>query len=327
MVERAIPPLAPKTMVTGNPRIDLLTPALRPRYAAAAAALREKYGPYILFNSNTASRNSIWNKKDFLDIQVKIGALHLDDKVSVARFEEQMAFEEDNAVAFEDMLKWCAANVPSHAIVVRPHPSEGLDYWTKFAADTPRVTVAWNTPHIPYMMGADIVVHTNCTTGIEAAVLGKATVNLMPRPDSYWSKLYLAPAASPTFLNVEDAKAAVTTYVATGGGPLVPTDAHRAALARYYPCMEKYDSAQNCARLMGKLLLKHGAGANRPPRRDIFMGRYVRKDIDPVFRKKFEKSFENAVADIKTMRRSSGLTHAISFDQVDDGLFLMSPQA
>lgn len=324
MVERAIPELAPRAVVTGNPRIDLLTPALRKRHTADVKVLRERYGRYILFNSNTASRNSIWDKDRFLDIQVKIGALDPNDSVSVARFEEQMAFEEDNAAAFEEMLRWCSANVPSHTLVVRPHPSEGQDYWTKFAAEVPRVQVAWNTPHIPYMMAADIIVHTNCTTGIEAAVLDRPTVNLMPRPNSYWSKLYLAPQASPTFINVEDAKKAVREYVDTGAGSLTPTHEHRAALARYYPSIATCDSAQNAARLMGQLLLKHGAGANPAPRSGIFNPPYSPFKMDPVFRKKFSRTFDEAVTDMKSLRAVTGLAHSINFEQVDDGLFMLS---
>jgi len=39
-------------IVTGNPRIDLLRPELREFYRPEAEALRERYGNFILINTN-----------------------------------------------------------------------------------------------------------------------------------------------------------------------------------------------------------------------------------------------------------------------------------
>lgn len=322
-VEKTVPGLRGKVFVTGNPRVDLLTIGRRARYAAAADALRAKHGRFILFNSNTASRNSIWNKEEFLTIQVRAGALDVNNAESVALFQEQLDFEEANARIFESLLTWCAAQAPDHTIVVRPHPSEGRDYWDKFAAENPNVQVVWGTPHVPYMMAADLVVHTNCTTGIEAAILDRPSLNLMPMPNSYWAKIYFASKVSPTFNDLESAQAAVQTFLQTGGGPLVPNENHRAELRRYFPCVVENASAANMVGIMTKLL-SH-AGAQENPTMDAIRDGLAPFQLEGKARKKFSKSAEEAVADFNATRSISGMKQPVMFTPIADSLFVLQP--
>ena len=323
-IEKTIPGLQGKIIVTGNPRVDLLTAGRRARYAATAEAVRAKHGRFILFNSNTASRNSIWSKKEFLDIQVRAGALDVNNAESVALFQEQLDFEEANARIFEAMLTWCAAHATDHTIVVRPHPSEGREYWDTFAAENPNVQVVWGTPHVPYMMAADLVVHTNCTTGIEAAILDRPSLNLMPMPNSYWAKIYFASKVSPTFNDLESAQGAVRTFLQTGGGPLVPNENHRAELHRYFPCVVENTSAANMVGVMMKMLSFSGAQEN--PTTDAIVQGLTPYRLEGTARKKFSKSAEEAVADFNAIRSISGMKRPLSFTPIADSLFLLQPQ-
>lgn len=325
-VTRYMPALAKKTFVTGSARMDLLTEGQRDRYADQVQVLREKHGPLILFNSNTAGRNSIWSRQQFLDIQIRTGVLDPKDPVKVKFFEDNMAFEDKNAEVFEGLMKWCAANLPKHSIVVRPHPSENVDYWTKFNAENPRVHVAWATPHIPYMMVADVVVHTNCTTGIEAATLERPTVNLSPMPDSHWAQLYFAAQVCPTFTDLDSAIAALRSHIEGGAQTLSPAPEHRRELLRYYPCIEQAMSARTIAELMARILKNHGATLGQPIQVEEMRNQYKAFALEATLKKKFSKSPEDAVADIKATRRATKLTHALNISAIDDSLFLLSPR-
>lgn len=323
---RFIPELAQKTVVTGSARVDLLSARQRVRYAEQAQALREKHGRFILFNSNTASRNSIWTKEQFLDIQVRAGVLDKNDPVKVKVFEEQLEFEEKNAAIFEAMLKWCATHVTSHNIVVRPHPSENVEYWTKFAAENPRVYVAWGTPHIPYMLASDIVIHTNCTTGIEAAALDRPTINLAPLPDSHWARLYFAANVSPTYGDLDSATAALKRHLQGAEFSLAPDAARHAELLRYYPCIEHALSAQMVAEVMTRMLVKAGATPGVPVTIAELLAQYKHVPLEKPLRKKFSKNPDEAIADIKATRLATGLTHGFNFSVIDESLYLLAPK-
>ncbi len=326
-IDQSMPGLARKTVVTGSARMDILTAGQRVRYAAEAEALRKKHGRFILFNSNTAGRNSIWTKEQFIDIQVRTGVLDPNDPVKVKFFEANLEFEEKNAEIFEGMLKWCAVNLASHNIVVRPHPSENVDYWTKFSAENPRVHVAWGTPHIPYMLASEVVIHTNCTTGIEAAALDKPTINLAPLPDAHWARLYFAANVSPTFSDLGTATAALSKHLEGGAFSLAPDARQRAELMRYYPCVERAQSAQMMAEVMTRLLMKAGATPGQPVTVEEIRAQYVHFKHEGTLKKKFSKTSEDAIADIMATRLATGLQHPFNLSMVDDSLFLLAPRA
>jgi hypothetical protein len=81
---------------------------------------------------------------------------------------------------FVVMVKELAVSFPQHTVVVRPHPSENIVFFRQAFATFRNVVVRRDGNVLSWIRPADLVVHSNCTTGIEAVLAGVPTVNFLP---------------------------------------------------------------------------------------------------------------------------------------------------
>jgi hypothetical protein len=66
---------------------------------------------------------------------------------------------------------------PEHTLIVRPHPSENHANWERWVQHQPRVKVCAVGPVVEWIAAADFMVHFDCTTGIEAFVMGAPAIS------------------------------------------------------------------------------------------------------------------------------------------------------
>jgi len=156
--------------VSGNPRIDLLRPELRGFYEPAVAALRARYGTFVLFNSNFGMVNSL------VKIPVNDPATAARQHPDVLRF---FAQRRELFAIFQRAIPELAARFHATTIVVRPHPSESPEAWRAIARIRPNVQVVHEGPVIPWLLAARVMLHNSCTTGLESFLLGRPAISLM----------------------------------------------------------------------------------------------------------------------------------------------------
>ncbi len=324
---RLMPSMEGKVVTTGNARTDLLVASGRVRFAAEAEAIRKETGPYVLFNSNRALDDSIWNSHEhFMKIQLLAGAVNPDDEESVKRFEQQFVFERHNAKAFIDALHACLRDISTHRIVVRPHPVERPDFWMDMGRQYPRLHVADNTDHIPWIMAADAVVHTNSTTGLEAALLERPTVNLVPNMEGHWENLYVGTRVNPFFIDWQEGVRALTEFLATGEGRLSRLQQEKSELRRYFPNAFDGDSAQKIAAHMAAAMREQSELAKSPPDLpDVLRSTMSAPERHEIQKRKFTKKFGEAQGDFKQIRKVTRLPHNVNIAQIVEGCFAILP--
>jgi surface carbohydrate biosynthesis protein len=212
------PDAADKVLAIGNPRLDLLRPQLRPLYRAEAERLRAKYGRFILINTNLGFTNSEKGSVDeIVSEQVRLGKLNLDNPEHRAFVEGIKAMEAANGAAIAQLLKLLPAAVPDHRIILRPHPSENLAPWHNLIGRSSQIEVIREGPAAPWIYGADALVHTNCTTGVEAVALEQPAICIVPIDVSV-NKRYLANRVNPVVRSAAEAVDAVRRIVANPEG-------------------------------------------------------------------------------------------------------------
>lgn len=168
--------------VTGNPRIDLLRPELRGYFAPEVAAIRQRYGDFILINTNFSFVNNFVPALNLIQRNVlgrpqisRTGTgMSLDFALSMAAHQQAICEH------FRTLLPLLSGWFPGHRIVLRPHPSENHDVWRQLCADSPQVEVAHEGNVVPWLMAAKVLLHNGCTTAVEASVLGTPAVSYMP---------------------------------------------------------------------------------------------------------------------------------------------------
>lgn len=164
--------------ITGNPRVDLLRPELRPYWTKHVESIHEKFGKIILINTNFGKLNNFrpnkGDEKKTLD-RARISPSDVDEfDLGMAR--HRLALFQH----FQEMVGQMAAAFPAHTILIRPHPSESHETWKQAANGHGNVQVHIEGHVIPWLMAADAIIHNSCTTGLEGYLLERPVFSYQP---------------------------------------------------------------------------------------------------------------------------------------------------
>ncbi|MBS4033659.1 MAG: hypothetical protein KGZ85_04270, partial [Ignavibacterium sp.] len=85
---------------------------------------------------------------------------------------------------FQNMLENLSKRFNEHKIILRPHPSENHAPWIEIAKRLNNVEVIFEGNVSEWLLAADVMIHNNCTTGVESFLLGKPAISYQPIYDS-----------------------------------------------------------------------------------------------------------------------------------------------
>jgi surface carbohydrate biosynthesis protein len=161
--------------VTGCPRLDLCLP----RYDWLKYKSRENTklqdNPYILMCTRFPS---IAHFKGIEKFFISVSELALGERHD-ARFSTWRRDVHDLG-DFVILVKEVAAAYPDMNIVLRPHPSEDIHFYRRIFLPFDNVIVNKHGSALDWIRPAKLIVHCNCTTGIEAVLAGKKVLNFLP---------------------------------------------------------------------------------------------------------------------------------------------------
>ena len=163
-----------KITITGNPRGDLLRPEIRVYYDTERKRICERYGDFILINTNFGLVNAFHADMNLIPpaspdgkedgLGRKVISLGLNRESAEELHNHKYAIFED----FQQLIPQLEKAFPGCNIVVRPHPSENQQIYHKIAAKCNRVEVTNEGNVVPWLMAAKALIHNGCTTGVEA---------------------------------------------------------------------------------------------------------------------------------------------------------------
>lgn len=155
-----------KVIVTGNPRFDLVHKGLKKIYKEGAKKIRSEIGNFFLFNCNFTLANP------FSESQI-------DKRESVYGTikDEEKNHNKESFESFIDAIDKVSDKNRKKKYVVRPHPSESKKYYFEKFGERENVLIRWNGDVRKWILASKGVVHYDCTTGIESALLKKPTIS------------------------------------------------------------------------------------------------------------------------------------------------------
>lgn len=162
--------------VTGNARMDLLRPELRPLFSADAERIRQRFGPFVLINTNFSRLNHYFpgqsRQRRALESGPPVAGVDLGRGLAAhkARLYEH----------FLEMVPAVARACPEHTIVVRPHPSERQDTWRELTRGLGNVQVVHEGNVVPWLIASEVLVHNGCQTAVESYLLGSPAIAYQP---------------------------------------------------------------------------------------------------------------------------------------------------
>ena len=161
-----------KVFVSGHPRFQFLKKKFRHFYIDEVDQIKQVYKNYILINTNMGFGNNIRGDK-FVYSNYKN---RLKDTMKFIRYDKIKLKE------YIFMIKE-VSKVTRLNIVVRPHPEEDKKIYEEAFRNFNNVFVNNKGLIAPWILGAEFMIHPDCTTGIESVMLGKKSISFLPHYD------------------------------------------------------------------------------------------------------------------------------------------------
>lgn len=224
--------------ITGYPSFDLACGGFLPYYHNERI-IREHGRDYILVNTNFALSN---HKMGFDQYVRMLSRMPEWDKYGnpeyVARLRMYCEYQERLGVEFVRLVDFLAREFPGRHVILRPHPAEKEEYYTRRLGALGNVFVDNSGAAREWIATAGAVIHHDCTTGLEALLMGKPVVQYRPILEEDRVSLILARAGLPA-ARPEEAAAVVRN------GDL-PADSRREMLEFFQPYLANItgDSSQ-----------------------------------------------------------------------------------
>lgn len=323
-IERQYPAMADRIEVAGNSRIDFLAPGGRETFAPEAEELKRAHGPFVLFNTNFGSINSIWRDiNKVVQIAAVTGGVNPEDPASVDEFKALLAWERKNFSELVALIDWTVREVSSHRVVIRPHPGELAEFWETRYGNNERVTIVPRSNPHPWIMASDLVVHTGCTTGLEAVLMDKPAINLMPSSHPTFDRI--VNWANPTFTSAAEAAAALGMFLDGGRGPVSEgKEKFQAVLEQYLPGYRSGNAAKAIADCLRAKLVQNGAqpGAAGAMR---YRAEFLSQVRPAVTMDKFSMGRAEFTESVHLAHSLTGNPTPPRIHTLDESLFMLSP--
>lgn len=177
--ELTLPTDVPRPLPFGNARLDLLREPYRALYLSKAKELADRFGDYVLVNTNFDLINHADGPGGLLRRLRASGRVRGErDEAQFARWGE---FRQAMMDGFLEGLPLLHQACPDLHFVIRPHPSEDAQPYRDLARAFPRMSVEPATdPVFAWVLGSRAVLHNSCSTAVEAYMLGVPPIAYMP---------------------------------------------------------------------------------------------------------------------------------------------------
>ena len=92
---------------------------------------------------------------------------------------KNIAFDKNKLEAYTELIQKFSEKFPPN-IVIRPHPEEDRVFYEKNFGNNRNIHVAYEGSVIPWLLATDLLIHPDCTTGIESLFLGRKSISFLP---------------------------------------------------------------------------------------------------------------------------------------------------
>jgi len=186
---------------TGHPSFDLLHKDLIHYYSKLVKSKKRIEPGYILINTNFPTCNGNISFEESKKLNENAKGLYTKE---MKNFSDKLyKFQETNLLEFLKMIKNLSKSFPEKNIVVRPHPFERMEPYEQNLKYLKNVFVIKEGSAREFIVGAEAVIHYDCTTGIEAYIAGKKVISYCPFYDENFAAK-IAMNISVKIVNSED---------------------------------------------------------------------------------------------------------------------------
>lgn len=170
--------------LVGNPRLDLLRKEFNDFYQNEISQIQQQHGNFILINTNFGNVNAhlpylnlfVDKDKQGRYLTMGRGATGMSREYAEGRAKFKQAIFDH----FMELLPTLSDAFSELEIVIRPHPVENKRPYEEIAAKYKNIKVVQRGNVIPWLRAAKSIIHSGCTTGIEAYLSEHPAVSFAP---------------------------------------------------------------------------------------------------------------------------------------------------
>ncbi|BDQ36601.1 hypothetical protein SYK_09610 [Pseudodesulfovibrio nedwellii] len=178
--------------ITGHPSFDLVSPQFT-KYFSNQEIVREHGDDYILINTSFGMFNHEMGFDYYVKMLSKMDEWKVyGDSEHIAHLKKRCEHQEKTALAMIDMARKIAEAYPKRHVIIRPHPAEKSSFYTQKTSDLPNIFVTKKGTAREWIASAAVVIHHDCTTGLEATLMGKLVLQFAPYKDSVGAAILMA---------------------------------------------------------------------------------------------------------------------------------------
>ncbi len=156
--------------VSGHPRFDLLKESSKYLYSNEVSNIKAEHDKFILINTNMSLGNNIKGRKFVITNYGERKKGYLEDL---------MKYDEEKIQSILSFVKKIRLKT-DQKIIIRPHPEENTEYYKRNLKYIKNLEITNKGSSIAWIIASELLVHTDCTTGIEAVYLNKKVISLLP---------------------------------------------------------------------------------------------------------------------------------------------------
>ena len=243
--------------LTGNPRTDSLRPEILPIYYPARDRVSKAISSsFVLVNTNTGMLNSSHSPNSLSNLAKAVGSGGKESAVRYKEWEElEIRWERYNLKSICKLIGLFGQYSPDQKVVIRPHPAESPDIYTRLSGKYRNIEVASNQESArPWILASDILIHTGCTTGAEAVAMNHPTISIQEKGSEH-IRFRVSNNVSHLTHTAAEAYQAVQDFYA---GKLKLGD--NAKLKEFWPAQEGKFAAERIADEIHQFYLELGGG-------------------------------------------------------------------
>jgi surface carbohydrate biosynthesis protein len=175
------PPCRDNIQTTGHPRFDLYKPKNRAFYNADVQRLKNTYGDYVLINTNF----SFVNNRNGSRVSFSSRFFYGDPAEGSARLDHihHWAHTSRTLINFVKLVMRLSIEMPHLNFVIRPHPSENVNYYKSIFEASKNVYVVHEGSVGPWLLAGKALIHDGCTTAIESHFCDVPVINYKSERD------------------------------------------------------------------------------------------------------------------------------------------------
>lgn len=161
-------------VTTGHPRFDLYKASHRNYYRDEVEHWKNKFGDFVLVNTNFAWANHSHGDKYLFDAHSYYDPTNDAKKLDFVREWSHKTRVRANMITLVTRL---SIELPDLKIVIRPHPSENMQSYKTIFQKMPNVYIEHEGSVGPWLMASRALIHDGCTTALEAHFSGVPILN------------------------------------------------------------------------------------------------------------------------------------------------------